>query len=98
MQDTIKDLRSKEAESDQKAESPQIEMFDFKTKFAETKAFAKTIDMELRKLDVNQANTHVSLLQSFMPDSFLNRGGRIALEKIFFYQPIYIIGPVKLNL
>ncbi len=30
--------------------------------------------MELRKLDVTQANQHVALLRSFMPDSFLRRG------------------------
>ncbi|KAL3863717.1 hypothetical protein ACJMK2_005462 [Sinanodonta woodiana] len=75
LQETVKELRSREVESGQKAETPQMEMFDFKTKFAETKAYAKTIDMELRKLDVQQANSHVSLLQSFMPDTFLNRGG-----------------------
>ncbi|KAK3590123.1 hypothetical protein CHS0354_041172 [Potamilus streckersoni] len=75
LQETVKELRSREIESGQKAETPQMEIFDFKTKFAETKAYAKTIDMELRKLDVQQANTHVSLLQSFMPDTFLNRGG-----------------------
>ncbi len=31
--------------------------------------------MELRKLDVTQANQHVTYLCSFMPDSFLRRGG-----------------------
>ena len=33
--------------------------------------------MELRKLDVTQANLHVSYLRSFMPDSFLRRGGKV---------------------
>ena len=36
----------------------------------------QAIDMELRKLDVTQANQHVKLLCTFMPDSFLRRGGR----------------------
>jgi dynactin 1 len=31
--------------------------------------------MELRKLDVQQANQHVKILSSFMPDSFMRRGG-----------------------
>jgi dynactin 1 len=75
LQDTIRELKSK-SETETKAESPQIEMFDFKTKFAESKAFAKTIDMELRKLDVTQANMHVQLLQSFMAESFLRRGSK----------------------
>ncbi|XP_053407314.1 dynactin subunit 1-like isoform X3 [Mercenaria mercenaria] len=73
LQDTIRELKSR-SETETKVESPQIEMFDFKTKFAESKAFAKTIDMELRKLDVTQANMHVQLLQSFMAESFLRRG------------------------
>ncbi|XP_064631573.1 dynactin subunit 1-like isoform X2 [Lineus longissimus] len=58
-----------------KLETPTVEMFDFKAKFAETKASAKAIDMELRKLDVQQANQHVKILSSFMPDSFMRRGG-----------------------
>uniref|UniRef100_A0A0L8GWP1 Dynein associated protein domain-containing protein n=1 Tax=Octopus bimaculoides TaxID=37653 RepID=A0A0L8GWP1_OCTBM len=35
--------------------------------------------MELRKLDVAQANVHVSLLQSFMPDTFLKTGDSDAI-------------------
>ena len=31
--------------------------------------------MELRKLDVTQANQHVQYLCSFMPDSYVRRGG-----------------------
>ena len=31
--------------------------------------------MELRKTEVGQANRHVSLLTSFMPESFLRHGG-----------------------
>lgn len=74
-QDTIRDMRSRQVESEQKTETPTMEVFDFKAKFAESKAYAKTIDMELRKLEVQQANYQVSLLQSFMPNSFSNRGG-----------------------
>ncbi|CDQ83815.1 unnamed protein product [Oncorhynchus mykiss] len=33
------------------------------------------IEMELRKMEVGQANRQVSLLTSFMPDSFLRHGG-----------------------
>nr|XP_020459792.1 dynactin subunit 1 [Monopterus albus] len=56
-------------------QQPPAEMFDFKIKFAETKAYAKAIEMELRKMEVAQANRHVSLLTSFMPESFLRHGG-----------------------
>lgn len=34
-------MRSKQAEAGHKEATPTIETFDFKTKFAETKAFAK---------------------------------------------------------
>ncbi|XP_077963481.1 dynactin subunit 1 isoform X3 [Gasterosteus aculeatus] len=56
-------------------QQPPAELFDFKIKFAETKAYAKAIEMELRKMEVAQANRQVSLLTSFMPDSFLRHGG-----------------------
>uniref|UniRef100_A0A673YCB6 Dynactin subunit 1 n=1 Tax=Salmo trutta TaxID=8032 RepID=A0A673YCB6_SALTR len=59
----------------QQQQQPPAEMFDFKIKFAETKAYAKAIEMELRKMEVGQANRQVSLLTSFMPDSFLRHGG-----------------------
>ena len=35
----------------------------------------QAIDSELRKLDVEQANQHVTYLCSFMPNSFMRRGG-----------------------
>ncbi|KAG7470232.1 hypothetical protein JOB18_038330, partial [Solea senegalensis] len=64
-----------EASAELQQQQPPAEMFDFKIKFAETKAYAKAIEMELRKMEVNQANRHVSLLTSFMPESFLRHGG-----------------------
>uniref|UniRef100_A0A3B3SLH2 Dynactin subunit 1 n=1 Tax=Paramormyrops kingsleyae TaxID=1676925 RepID=A0A3B3SLH2_9TELE len=54
---------------------PAAELFDFKIKFAETKAHAKAIDMELRKMEVAQTTRQVALLTAFMPDSFLQHGG-----------------------
>ena len=46
-QDSNRELRSKtDAENESnKAETPNIELFDFKTKFAETKAHAKVREM-----------------------------------------------------
>ncbi len=35
----------------------------------------QAIEMELRKMEVAQSNRQVSLLTSFMPDSFLRHGG-----------------------
>ena len=48
--------------------------------FTDTDVFSvQTIDMEMRKLEVQQSNRHVSLLQSFMADSFMSRGGKVNL-------------------
>jgi dynactin 1 len=44
---------------------------------ADSKAHTKAIDLELRRIDVQQANQHVHFLVSFMPDSFLARGSEL---------------------
>uniref|UniRef100_A0A8C7DGY3 Dynactin subunit 1 n=1 Tax=Oncorhynchus kisutch TaxID=8019 RepID=A0A8C7DGY3_ONCKI len=76
LQDANKELTSAQnANAEQVQPPPPAELFDFKIKFAETKAYAKAIEMELRKMEVGQANRQVSLLTSFMPDSFLRHGG-----------------------
>ncbi|XP_042867886.1 dynactin subunit 1-like isoform X7 [Penaeus japonicus] len=51
------------------------EIIDFKKMFIETKAHSKAIDMELRQLEVAQANQHVAYLTQYMPDNFMTRGG-----------------------
>ncbi|XP_050800837.1 dynactin subunit 1 isoform X10 [Gopherus flavomarginatus] len=75
LQDVNRELMSQQEASVERQQQPPPEMFDFKIKFAETKAHAKAIEMELRQMEVQQANQHVSLLTSFMPDSFLRHGG-----------------------
>ncbi|XP_054845711.1 dynactin subunit 1 isoform X2 [Eublepharis macularius] len=75
LQEVNRELMSQQEASVEKQQQPPPEMFDFKIKFAETKAHAKAIEMELRQMEVQQANRHVSLLTSFMPDSFLRHGG-----------------------
>ncbi|XP_035530535.1 dynactin subunit 1 isoform X1 [Morone saxatilis] len=75
LQEVNKELTSQQEASAELQQQPPAEMFDFKIKFAETKAYAKAIEMELRKMEVGQANRHVSLLTSFMPESFLRHGG-----------------------
>ncbi len=52
------------------------EVVDYRKMFTETKTFTKTIDLELRKLDVQQALQHVNYLCTYMPDSFMARGGK----------------------
>ncbi|XP_063039650.1 dynactin subunit 1 [Engraulis encrasicolus] len=73
LQEVNRDLMSQQ-EAEQQQPAPP-DMFDFKIKFAETKAHAKAIEMELRQMEVTQANRHVSLLMAFMPESFLRHGG-----------------------
>ena len=51
------------------------EVIDFKKMLADTKAYSKAIDMELRQCEVDQASLHVRYLKSYMTDSFTSRGG-----------------------
>ncbi|XP_069578640.1 dynactin subunit 1-like isoform X4 [Brachyistius frenatus] len=75
LQDANRELTSQQNTNAEQVQQPPAELFDFKIKFAETKAYAKAIEMELRKMEVAQSNRQVSLLTSFMPDSFLRHGG-----------------------
>lgn len=52
-----------------------VEAIDFKQMFAESKAYTRAIDLQLRAIESNQANEQVRLLTSFMPATFMNRGG-----------------------
>ncbi|XP_060781636.1 dynactin subunit 1 [Neoarius graeffei] len=74
LQEVNRELTSQQEATAEPQQQP-AEIFDFKIKFAETKAYAKAIEMELRKMEVAQANRQVALLTSFMPDSFLRHGG-----------------------
>ncbi|XP_039275802.1 dynactin subunit 1 [Nilaparvata lugens] len=78
LQDQCIDLRAQlERESSSKATIaaaiPEIQ--DFKKMFAETKAHARAIDLELRRIEVLQSQQHIKYLAAYMPDSFMNRGG-----------------------
>ncbi|XP_015594869.1 dynactin subunit 1 isoform X2 [Cephus cinctus] len=57
------------------AEQQLAEILDFQKTFAETRAQTKAVDLELRRLEVEEARTHVRYLLSFMPPAFLTRGG-----------------------
>jgi len=51
------------------------DILDFQKTFAETRAQTKAVDLELRRLDAEEARNHVCYLLSFMPPAFLARGG-----------------------
>ncbi|XP_071947128.1 dynactin subunit 1-like isoform X2 [Antedon mediterranea] len=67
-------LKAERANNSQDS-TPDQPAFDFKQKFAEAKAQAKMIELDIRKLEVEQSKRHIELLCSFMADSFLRRGG-----------------------
>lgn len=52
-----------------------VEAIDFKQMFAESKAYTRAIDLQLRQIELSQATEHVRLLASFMPSTFMSRGG-----------------------
>ncbi|XP_037076983.1 dynactin subunit 1-like [Pollicipes pollicipes] len=75
LQDQNGELRAQLERETNKPVGVPAEKIDFKKMFAETKAHAKAIEMDLRKIEVQQSNRHVELLANFLPDSFLARGG-----------------------
>ncbi|CAJ1086747.1 dynactin subunit 1-like isoform X11 [Xyrichtys novacula] len=75
LQEANRELISQQNANADQVQHPPADLFDFKIKFAETKAYAKAIEMELRKMEVAQSIRQVSLLTSFMPDSFICHGG-----------------------
>uniref|UniRef100_A0A8D8XG27 Dynactin subunit 1 n=1 Tax=Cacopsylla melanoneura TaxID=428564 RepID=A0A8D8XG27_9HEMI len=78
LQDQCQDLQHqlhKEASNQAAIRTAIPDMLDYKKMFAETKAHARTIDLELRRLEVQQSQQHVQYLTAYMPDAFLSRGG-----------------------
>lgn len=51
------------------------ESVDYNQMFAETKAYTRAIDVQLRQIEVSQAIERVQMLSSYMPESFMSRGG-----------------------
>lgn len=52
--------------------------------FAETKAHSRAIDLELRRMETQEAQQHIQYLLAYMPDSFMSIGGKSILF-IFIY-------------
>ncbi|KAM8707622.1 hypothetical protein ACLKA7_014710 [Drosophila subpalustris] len=74
------ELRDRSSSSEQKSlQDPSLklatETIDYKQMFAESKAYTRAIDVQLRQIELSQANEHVQMLTAFMPESFMNRGG-----------------------
>ena len=73
------------------------EMLDFKKMFAETKAHAKAIDVELRKLEIQEAGQHIKYLMAYMGDTFLARGGDYEAIQVNFNSLISGLTCLKIN-
>lgn len=68
-------VQQEDSEKQKVIDIPSPEMIDFKVKAAELKTYTKTVENELRKFDLQQANEKIKMLHSFLPESFLRRGG-----------------------
>ncbi|CAH1170858.1 unnamed protein product [Phaedon cochleariae] len=75
LQEQSLDLQHRLETETSKPVSALPEIIDFKKMFTETKAHTKAIDLELRRIDIQQLQQHIKYLSSYMPDSFMNRGG-----------------------
>ncbi|XP_050429096.1 dynactin subunit 1 isoform X2 [Adelges cooleyi] len=65
----------RESASKDEVRSSIPEMLDFKKMFAETKAHSRAIDLELRRMETQEAQQHIQYLLAYMPDSFMALGG-----------------------
>ncbi|KAK9712383.1 Dynein associated protein [Popillia japonica] len=75
LQEQSLDLQQRLEKETSKPITTLPEILDFKKMFTETKAHTKAIDLELRRMDVLQLQQHIKYLTSYMPDTFMNRGG-----------------------
>lgn len=82
------DLQHRLEQESSKPVSALPEILDFKKMFTETKAHIKAIDLELRRGDVMQLQQHIKYLTSFMPDTFMNRGGNFILSSYILINSI----------
>ncbi|XP_032222548.2 dynactin subunit 1 isoform X2 [Nematostella vectensis] len=77
LQESNREIQEKQEDSEKRLIDlpPTPDIMDFKVKSAEIKSLAKSVDNEMRKFQVQQANEHIKMLNSFLPDAFLRRGG-----------------------
>lgn len=83
LQEQSQNLQYRLEKETSKPVSALPEIMDFKKMFTETKAHIKAIDLELRRIDIQQLRQHVKYLSAFMPDIFMNRGGNQIFYQIY---------------
>ncbi|XP_070497433.1 dynactin subunit 1 isoform X3 [Chironomus tepperi] len=77
LNDQIQELRDKVNRESRMAESDHkiTETIDFKQIFTDAKAHTRAIDLQLRQIELTEVNEHIKYLLSFMPETFMARGG-----------------------
>lgn len=101
LRDRASNAQDNKADAAKSSASQIVEAIDFKQMFAESKAYTRAIDLQLRQIELSQATEHVRLLASFMPSTFMNRGGdydaiqvNLLVSRIVFKTDI-IIGQAR---
>lgn len=75
LNDQLMEMRERNETSTKSSPKENIaDTIDFKQMFAESKAFTRAIDLQLRQIEINEAQEHCRLLSAFMPETFLARG------------------------
>ena len=84
LQATIMNLqKSSETRSEpqeMESQSQAVLTLNMQLKSTEAKAHAKSVEMELRKLDVQQGVDHIHLIKMFIPDFFYQAGGEYFVQ------------------
>lgn len=74
LNDQMIEMRERNETSTKPVKENIADTIDFKQMFAESKAFTRAIDLQLRQIEINQAQEHCRLLSAYMPETFLARG------------------------
>jgi len=83
----VKNTTDQTNREEEKQKLSQAENIQFKMRFAEAKVFSRAIEMDLRRLEVRQANEYIKYLLMFMPESFFIRGGDDDAIQILLFAP-----------
>lgn len=68
------ELDASAAANKQSHQEAMVDAIDFKKMFAESKAYTRAIDLQIRQIELGQSNEQVRLLTAYMPDTFMCRG------------------------
>lgn len=74
LNDQAMEMRERSETSTKSIKENIADTIDFKQMFAESKAFTRAIDLQLRQIEISQAQEHCRLLSAYMPETFLARG------------------------